>query len=731
MKLRFMLVVTLAAVPLVAADNDEDRPGRGVARISLINGDVSVRRGDSGEWMAAAINAALVVQDRVFTGATSRAELQFDYANMVRLAAGTEVRLSELEYQRYQVQLARGTVTFRVLRATNAEVEISTPAVSVRPLKQGVYRVSVREDGTVEITVRSGEADIYTPRGSERLRSGRTMLARGTASDPEVRLVAEIGEDEFDKWNERRDRDLERSRSYQYVSSDVYGAEDLDNHGRWVNVAPYGWVWTPQVAVGWAPYRYGRWSWLDWYGWSWVSYDPWGWAPYHYGRWFYDRPYGWCWYPGGYGGRHYWRPALVAFFGWGRHSGFGIGFGSVGWIPLAPHEPYYPWYGHGYYRGYRNSTYIDNSVRVVNNVNITNIYRNARIDNGITAVDGSDFVRGRSGNLVRAGESNLRSASLVRGQVPMAPDGESRRLADREVSRVGLPSGDGQGRFYSRRQPAEVERATFDQQRRGLEQVARRTFGDEPGRGAESGRVAARETPRAGGEQGGGWRRMNEPSRAEPSSGRGEPGRVEGGGSEGWRRFGEPAQRTDSGPTGRSAGGGDQGGWRRFGESGRVDRMEREPSLRQRDPGVSERRAPDRGEIFRRNDESSGREAPRREAPRMERESPRSESPRRESPRTEGPRYERREAPERIQVNPPIIRERSGPRMEDSPRGRGSDGGGRRSEPSSGGGGRSGGGGGMERGGSPRGGGDSGGMRGGGGGSGRVSGGEGRGGRGR
>ena len=122
-------------------------PGRGVARISLMNGDVSVRRGDSGEVVAAALNAPVVVEDQILTGADSRAEVQFDYANMLRLAAMSEVRISELENQRLQLQVARGLVTFRVLRDSRAQIEVSTPSVSVRPMEQGSYRILVREDG--------------------------------------------------------------------------------------------------------------------------------------------------------------------------------------------------------------------------------------------------------------------------------------------------------------------------------------------------------------------------------------------------------------------------------------------------------------------------------------------------------------------------------------------------------------------------------------------------------
>src|SRR5687768_4780353 len=122
---RAALLSLLSVTALLAEDTDG--PGRGVARISVLNGDVSVKRGDSGELIAAAINAPLVVQDRLYTGTGSRAEIQFDWANMIRLAANAEVRLAELENRRYQVQVARGTVTFRVLRDSEADVEISTP----------------------------------------------------------------------------------------------------------------------------------------------------------------------------------------------------------------------------------------------------------------------------------------------------------------------------------------------------------------------------------------------------------------------------------------------------------------------------------------------------------------------------------------------------------------------------------------------------------------------------
>jgi hypothetical protein len=457
-----------------------EEQGRGVARLSVMNGDVSVRRGDAGEWVAAAMNAPVMTDDRVLTGDGSRAEIQMDWGNMMRVGQNSEVRIADLENRHYQFQIAHGTIMYRVLRDADADVELSTPAVSVRPVKRGAYRITVNDDGSTEITVRAGEVEIYTPRGSQRIPSGRTAIVRGNPADPEFQIVASLGRDEWDIWNERRDHDLESSRSYQYVSPDIYGAEDLDQSGTWVSTPDYGNVWAPTVPAGWAPYRNGRWVWIDYYGWNWVSYDPWGWAPYHYGRWF-ERPgVGWCWYPGGLHARHYWSPALVAFFGFG-HGGVGLGFGNVGWVPLAPREPYYRWYGRGYYSGgFRNANYVNNRVNITN-VNITNIYRNARNPNGITGIDSNSFGRGRIGNTIPIRGEDLRQASLVRGQLPFVPGRESLRMSDRAVTNpriAQINAGGDNNRFFARRQPTPIDRVPFEQQRRGVEQATHGTFGD-------------------------------------------------------------------------------------------------------------------------------------------------------------------------------------------------------------------------------------------------------------
>ena len=302
------------------------------------------------------------------------------------------------------------------------------------------------------------------------------MIVRGGGPGVEFQVARAIPKDAWDRWNERRDRQLTKSNVYANVNRSIYGAEDLDGYGRWVHVPRYGRCWFPSVTVGWAPYRHGRWVWLDYYGWSWVSYDPWGWAPYHYGRWFRHARHGWGWHPGSYASHHRWRPALVAFFGYnGPQVGLGVRFGHYGWIPLAPGEPYYPWFG----RRYRGSSYGSgrvggrNTILVDNSINIYTNYRNARHRNGITVVDARDFSRGQMPNARSLQASELRQAKVMRGRIPVVPGRSSQgkliRGTGRSVRGASNPI-----RFYSTgRARRSVTRNSFSRQRQEMADLVR------------------------------------------------------------------------------------------------------------------------------------------------------------------------------------------------------------------------------------------------------------------
>jgi len=483
----------------------QDQPGQPVARLSVINGDASVRRGDTGEWVGAVLNAPLMAGDSISVAPGGSAELQLDYANFVRIGGDSEIRIAQFENGRTQIQVSRGLVTWRVLRdsdntPSNAESEISTPAVAVHPLRRSEVRVEVAGDGDTRIVVRRGDAEVLSPRGTERIHEGNMMLVRGSVDDPEYQVVYAPARDGWDNWNDQRDSYLERAQSNRYVSQDIYGAEDLDAYGRWGYDPSYGNVWTPNVPVTWAPYRNGQWVWEDFYGWTWVDYDPWGWAPFHYGSWYFRTGYGWSWFPGQRYGHYWWHPAMVGFFGFGGGFDVGFGFGNVGWIPLAPFEVFRPWYGRGWYdRG----IYGGGRFGIVNNVNVINVYRNARLANGITAVSGRDFQRGEFRNQIAVNRTELQRASFVRGGVPVAPTASNLRFSERAGSPAFVPRGGaGNQRFFSR-MPAggAMQRTPFTQQ-----QGAVRSAFNGGGASFNGGRNIGR--PQADS----GWQRFGEPS---------------------------------------------------------------------------------------------------------------------------------------------------------------------------------------------------------------------------
>jgi hypothetical protein len=432
-----------------------------------------------------------------------------------------------------------GLLTYAELRGGEADVDIETPDVSIRPIKNGSYRVQIFENGETEITVRKGKAEVISRQGTEQLKKGQSMLVRANPADGSVEFhVAKASSrDDWDRWNDQRDKQLKQSASYHRVSHDIYGVEVLDTHGRWVYVPGYGYSWSPYVRTGWAPYRHGRWAWLDYYGWTWISYEPWGWAPYHYGRWYHHASFGWVWHPGYRHARHYWRPALVAFFGYGSHSGFrfgvGFGYGHIGWIPLGPRDPYYPWYGRRHRRGHVNV-----------NINIYNVYQNARVRGGVTVLNARDFSRGRLRNVRFLREAELQRARLIHGRLPVVPEREALGRAARH-SRRGerREQAARQARLDERRSGRQAHRVPFEQQQ---ERIAARLR-------AESTAAGSRRTDSATGESR--LRRAREDSsggtiaRVQNSftgRSRAESGVVNSSprtSSRSWRRF-EPSQRS-------------------------------------------------------------------------------------------------------------------------------------------------------------------------------------------
>lgn len=463
-KLRSSIMVAALFTGIIstAAYAQEDPPDR-VARLNYVSGNVSMEPAGLNEWAPADVNRPFTIGDYLYTDQGSRAELHLDIA-AIRMDQNTSFGFLNLDDRTVQIKLTEGDMYFRLHNFGSDQVfEVDTPNAAVTLLRDGVYRFRVDPNGNMSfVVVREGQAEITGGGQAFTLNPGDSAMLTGTeqiAADIETAPAP----DDFDNWCAARDAHEANLTSARYLPPTVIGSEDLDDYGTWQDTGDYGPVWYPRtVAAGWAPYQDGHWAWIEPWGWTWVDNMPWGFAPFHYGRWQYiGNRWGWCPGPiargaGGFVAQPYYAPALVGWLG-GAHWGASLvgGGPSLGWIPLGFGEIYTPPYActQPYFRNV--NVY---NTRIVNNVNITNVYKtvyvdhrvydrqfvNVRAPNAVMAMPQTAFASGRpvrqNGTVVRSAElARITNAEVIAPQVAptrLAVAPTAGRPAPRPVAQV-------------------------------------------------------------------------------------------------------------------------------------------------------------------------------------------------------------------------------------------------------------------------------------------------------
>ncbi len=535
-----------------------------VGRISVIHGDVSTMRGDAGQWAPGTVNTPVVPGDKVATADRSRAEVQLDFANVMRLDQHTEAKVADLEQNKIQIQLASGLIDYSVSNGTQADAEIDTPNMGVHPLAPGIYRIQVNSPSETLLIVRQGEAEVLTNEGSTKVEAGQVIQIHGT-DNTEYKIDSAPGGDDFDKWCSDRDRQIKTAQAWQHTDPQYTGSSDLDANGQWSEVPDYGWCWTPQVDAGWVPYSAGYWGYEPYWGYTWISAEPWGWAPYHYGRWF---MYGgaWRWWPArGFGGG-IWSPAYVSFFGFGGRGlglGVGFGFGSIGWLALGPRDIFHPWFGAGRSFGAMGLNDIHGAGFIRPGgprfgSNLETIATDSHVRGALRSVSSQDFASGRMSRSMPASESTMRSGSMMRGTLPVAHTQGS--LGNRA------------GNFSSNRSATANGEHFFS---RGGATAEGRAGGNAEGFGARSNSIATGRTetsqPRAGGSSYN-WQRYSTSGRSPatasgPSTGfQGRSSTAPQGNQHNWQRFASPSPYSGRTGSGQST---QRGGWQGYNSQSR------------------------------------------------------------------------------------------------------------------------------------------------------------------
>jgi hypothetical protein len=400
----------------VTNDDTHDPPSR-VARLSVLDGSVSIQPGGTGDWGAAAKNRPVTIGDKIWVDKDSRAELQAGQV-AIHLGGMTALSFLNLDQNVTQIRLPEGKLNFRVREIRQGEnYEVDTPNLAFTVKEAGAFRIDVNENGDLSsVTVIRGAGEIAASGQVYPVKAGERYDVTGTDGSVQVASAAAAGPDDLDKWAQQRDVTEDNSASSRYVNRDVVGYSDLDDYGTWKQEPDYGNVWVPNdVPPGWAPYSNGYWNYVGPWGWTWIDYSPWGFAPYHYGRWNYFGGY-WGWVPGPVWATPYYGPAFVGFLGFGVGFGFGLGFGWHGWFPLGWGEPFHPWYhcGAGYWRNVNaHNTFIrgfNGNPASYRNFN----YAYAHNEHAVTTASHNAFVNGERIN--RAGQ-HLSEASLRGAQV--------------------------------------------------------------------------------------------------------------------------------------------------------------------------------------------------------------------------------------------------------------------------------------------------------------------------
>ncbi|MGC8492305.1 MAG: DUF6600 domain-containing protein [Syntrophobacteraceae bacterium] len=318
-----------------------------VGRISYVEGQLLRYVPETKNWVLVRENSPFGLSDALYSGDSSKAEFIFPNGLLVRIAAGTQIQLIALKDDASEMDLESGIARF-YNRNPNGMLKVTTPYGYVLAQPNSIFDVYLG-DSSVEVIALNGRVDYIqqSDNSSYELTPGGESIIADASQVSSGQDAVDAG---WDAWNSRRDdllarrmKEVRDTESYRYLPPqlDTY-AYDLHRSGRWERVyyeGEYREFWRPtDVSDNWQPFTDGRWT--DYYGDQvWVPNERFGYVTCHYGNWVHVGG-GWYWAPpvplgappSGPDIAFSWYPGRVAWIGTGE---------NIGWVPLAPNEPYY------------------------------------------------------------------------------------------------------------------------------------------------------------------------------------------------------------------------------------------------------------------------------------------------------------------------------------------------------------------------------------------------------
>src|SRR5262245_60590363 len=180
--------------------DDDAAPIRRVARLRLVEGDVSFLRAGVTEWAPAVENLPLLEGDQLYVPQRARAEIQLSGGSFLRLSEQTTLSITELSDLASQFEVTEGTAVIVAdrLNAGKERLEVDTPNAALILAQDGMYRVNIRGPEQTDVSVRKGNVEVSTEDGSFRVREGYRLTV-DTSDAGHLQLAADTG---TDWWNE-------------------------------------------------------------------------------------------------------------------------------------------------------------------------------------------------------------------------------------------------------------------------------------------------------------------------------------------------------------------------------------------------------------------------------------------------------------------------------------------------------------------------------------------------
>ena len=352
-----------ASVPVKASNSQEEIF---VGRISHVEGKLLRYIEEEKDWVLTVRDSPFGLEDALYSGVDAKAEFIMPNRTWIRVGENTQIQLIDLNPDATTVDVASGLARF-YNNSDDAVIKTTTPFGYVVAPADAIFDLYVGDESIEVIAIR-GSVD-FVHDGSKL----RYEVVEGSSS-----IIADADEvvggngtvdSKWDDWNSERDelwvQRLQRSTySAEYLPEPIRDeAYALEENGQWEQIYYEGAsveMWRPtRVSRGWRPFTAGRWT--VYYGDNcWIPDESFGYVTHHYGSWVYiESSHAWYWMPPvAYGAPDI--PEYSIGFGWypGRvgwiHSG-----PSIGWVPLAPDEPYYG------YRSWGHRTVVVDHTTVV------------------------------------------------------------------------------------------------------------------------------------------------------------------------------------------------------------------------------------------------------------------------------------------------------------------------------------------------------------------------------